>query len=300
MIGDFGEADPEIVRNTGLNIYNIKFTIVYGKEMHETGVISDDGLKITTKGMMGICELEWITEDEAAALEAEGDPVEAPPGDYKIQPDYQGKLLWITGPPGLGKSTSAQLLGRNHGYVYYEGDCFGSCMNPYIPKDVDNPSMAQVNQRALKGEGVEKRIMICKGANDPFEKILKGEELDEEDKQKFYAFYACMCDDILSERKRIGGDWAIATVAFTRALRDHIRSILGPDLIFVILSMDKEEVRKRVLARHHGDEQTQEMMEPINKLCEPVGDDEENAVSVTVTTDMTREDVMNKILDLIK
>jgi len=300
MIGDFGVADPEIVRTTGLNIYTIKFTIVYGKEMHETGVISEDGLKITTKGMMGICELEWITEEEAAALEAEGDPIEAPPGDYKIQPDYQGKLLWITGPPGLGKSTSAQLLGRNHGYVYYEGDCFGSCMNPYIPKDVDNPSMAQVNQRALKGEGVEKRIMICKGANDPFEKILKGEELDEEDKQKFYAFYGCMCDDILSERKRIGGDWAIATVAFTRALRDHIRSILGPELIFVILSMDKEEVRKRVLARHHGDEQTQEMMEPINKLCEPVGDDEENAVSVTVTMDMTREDVINKILDLIK
>ena len=44
-----------------------------------------------------------------------GDPIEAPPGPYKIQPDNQGKLLWITGSPGVGKSTSAQLLGRKKG-----------------------------------------------------------------------------------------------------------------------------------------------------------------------------------------
>merc|ERR1712106_1029963 len=130
----------------GQKFSNIQFMVTYGKDIYETGVISEDGLKITTKGMMGICELEWITEEEAAALEAEGDPIEAPPGDYKIQPEYQGKLLWITGTPGLGKSTSAQLLGKKHGYVYYEGDCFAGLKNPYIPKDVDSPPMAQVNQ----------------------------------------------------------------------------------------------------------------------------------------------------------
>merc|ERR1712106_906950 len=43
-MGDFGDADPEIVKITGV---------------------------------MGISELEWITEEEAAALEAEGDPIEA-------------------------------------------------------------------------------------------------------------------------------------------------------------------------------------------------------------------------------
>merc|ERR1712123_30325 len=299
MIGDFGEADPEIVKTTGQKICNIRFSVSFGKEMHETGVISEDGLRITVKGMMGMTELEWITEEEAAALEAKGEPIDAPPGDYKIQPEYQGKLLWITGAPGLGKSTTAQLLGRNHGYVYYEGDCFGNFVNPYIPTDVDNPSMAQVNQRALKGEGMDKRAEICKQANEAFMVILNGGELDAEEKKKFFAFYGCMSEDILFERRRIGGNFAIAAVAFTRELRKHIRSILGPELTFVILSMDKEEVRKRVLARHHGEEQAAEFMEPINKLCEPIGDDEENAVSVTVTTDMTREDVINKILDLV-
>ena len=224
VVGDFGEADPEIVKTTGQKFYNIQFTLdTLGQDVTETGVISKDGLKITMKGVMRICELEWITQEEAAALEAEGDPIEAPPGDYKIQPENQGKLLWITGTPGIGKSTSAQLLGKTHGYVYYEGDCFVGIKNPYIPRDADNPSMAQVSQRPLKGEGLEKRMEICKNGTDAFMGLMKGEELGAENTKKFFGFYSALCDDILSERKRIGGDWAIATIAFTRALRDHIR-----------------------------------------------------------------------------
>ena len=118
-VGEFGEADPEIVKTTGQKFYNIEFSYSLGNEMTELGVVSEDGLQITTKGVMGISALEWMTEEEAAALEAEGDPIEAPPGEYKIQPEYLGKLLWITGQPGLGKSTSAQLLCKEYGYVYY-------------------------------------------------------------------------------------------------------------------------------------------------------------------------------------
>ena len=67
----------------------------------------------------------------------------------------------VTGPPGFGKSTTAQLLSREHGYVYYEGDCFSGLRNPYIPADVENPSMAQMRQRMLVGEGVEERREVC-------------------------------------------------------------------------------------------------------------------------------------------
>ena len=41
--------------------------------------------------------------------------MEAPPGPYKIQPEVQGKLVLLTGAPGAGKSTTAQLLGRMKG-----------------------------------------------------------------------------------------------------------------------------------------------------------------------------------------
>ena len=54
------------------------------------------------------------------------------------------------GPPGAGKSTSAQLLSRSEGYVYYEADCFGTFMNPFIDPNVEEPSLAQVSQRPLK------------------------------------------------------------------------------------------------------------------------------------------------------
>jgi hypothetical protein len=221
-LGDFGEADPEIYKTTGQNSYNIEFIYTFGKDFIEPGVVSEDGFKITTKGIMGVTVLEWMSEKEAEAFEADadGDPIKAPPGPYKIQPDYLGKFLWITGAPGLGKSTSAQLLSKNYGYVYYEGDCFERCQNPYIPADVTNPTMAVFSQKPLKGEGLDTRMQHCKKAVGMFMEIFNGKEFDLEVAKEFYS---CMCDDILSERKRIGGDWVIAFIAFTRNLRDHIR-----------------------------------------------------------------------------
>ena len=52
---------------------------------------------------------------EAAASEEEGDHIDAPPAPYKIQTENLGTPLWSIGPPGLGKSISAQMLVRNHG-----------------------------------------------------------------------------------------------------------------------------------------------------------------------------------------
>ena len=63
-----------------------------------------------------------------------------------------GRILWISGAPGMGKSTSAQLLGRYHGYVYYEADCFGGLKNPFNNLDSDNPTLDQIKMKNLKGK----------------------------------------------------------------------------------------------------------------------------------------------------
>ena len=57
---------------------------------------------------------------------------------------------FVLGPPGAGKSTSAQLLARSEGYVYYEADCFGLFVNPFIDPNLDEPTLAVSNQRPLK------------------------------------------------------------------------------------------------------------------------------------------------------
>ena len=60
-------------------------------------------------------------------------------------------MVWLSGAPGMGKSTSAQILGRDKGYVYYEADTFGLMKNPFLDLNTDNPSMSQWSQKKLKG-----------------------------------------------------------------------------------------------------------------------------------------------------
>ena len=88
----------------------------------------------------------------------EVDSIETPPCFNKLEPERQGKLVWISGPPGLGKSTTAQLLSRKHGYVYYEGDCFFMVRNPYIPPNAQEASLATLEQNKLVGVGVQVEV----------------------------------------------------------------------------------------------------------------------------------------------
>ena len=76
--------------------------------------------KVLTHELLRVAIDILILQDEADEIDAdEGDPIDAPPGPYKIQPEYQGRLVWLTGPPGTGKSTTAQLLGRLKGRKMY-------------------------------------------------------------------------------------------------------------------------------------------------------------------------------------
>ena len=59
-------------------------------------------------------------------------------------------LFGNSGPPGAGKSTSGQLLGRNHGFIYYEADCFMQLLNPYVDLNIDEPTLAQGHQTPMK------------------------------------------------------------------------------------------------------------------------------------------------------
>jgi len=296
--GDFGEADAMVREATGQSILNMELSVSVNDDHHkELGVITENGAKLTTQSSMGLHEYNKISKEEAELVMDEGDPIDAPPTQYKIQPENQGCLLWFSGPPGLGKSTSAQLLARENGYVYYEADCFNSCKNPYIPVDVPDPTMAQLKQRPLKGEGLEHRMEVIGKVMREFGLFLKGEEYE---KAFFDNYYTLMCEDIRGEKERIGGDWAIAHCTMTRDMRDFIRTKLGPDFIFVLLEMDLDTTKERLRKRHHGDEQAVEMLAALNEKCDPAGDGEENVVTVKVTKEMSPQDVIKKTMEIVE
>ena len=156
----------------------------------------------------------------------QGDPISCPPGPYQLQPHHQGRFVFLTGAPGLGKSTTAQLLARLRGFVYYEEDCFHQLRNPYIPLSAENPTMEQEYQRNLTGQGREEREQVCKKSGQAFEKLLKNQKLSKIEEEYFDQQYNLLCGDISRERLRIGGDWVIAGVLLTKHHRDLIRSDL--------------------------------------------------------------------------
>ena len=100
-------------------------------------VISEDGNTIHTFGIWSDLECyKWQSEDDLKHLAEDRDPALEPTCHYKIQPENQGKLVWLTGTPGSGKSTVGHLMSKEAGYVYFEGDCVDNYLNPFISPDL--------------------------------------------------------------------------------------------------------------------------------------------------------------------
>ena len=112
-----------------------------------------------------------------------------------------------------------------------------------------------------------------------------------------------MANDILKQRQRIGGDWSIAFAVFSRKQRDIIRKILGPDVIFMVLNLTKDCTKKRLASRHGdsdvADKFTTRLLE-FTKFYEKAGEDEENTFNIIIEEDMNADNVIDKVMDIIK
>ena len=170
--GSYEETLPEIEKVTGKKNYDVEMTY-WGGVLKSRGSLTDDGSRIIMPALFTpngeLEEFYWMSKEEFEELRDAGEPIEAMSCPYRIQPESLGKLLWISGPPGAGKSTSAQLLCKNTGFVYFEADCTMKHANPYIPADVENPSMAQMYQKHLKVSTNHHNGQICikSGVVDP-------------------------------------------------------------------------------------------------------------------------------------
>jgi gluconate kinase len=294
--GDFGEAHPDVAKESGKFKNDVEIT-AYGGAFKPHAVLSDDGMKMTYYGMQHAVDImEWKSEEEIAEFKMTGDPIDAIPHEYKEQPEKQGKILWLSGAPGLGKSTSGLLMSRKENYVYYEADCFMNHLNPYVPTDVDEPTLAMMSQKFLRGVPQQRIDDVSDGVCHFFA-MGDGKEYDV---QKLCAYYSAMAEDVGKEQKRIGGDFVVAQAVPTRALRDHIRTKLGSNLIFVVLHMSREDQMNRIKARHGDEESLTDLLTKLYNHYEPATEDEPNAIHVLITKDMSKDDVVSKILKLVK
>jgi len=296
--GSFDKTPSDIAEKTGKDNYDVEFTFSTGMKMY--AVLTENGSKIVLKSFLDsgkLEELTWMSSEELKDLIDSGDSLDAISCPYKIQPENKGKFLWLSGPPGAGKSTSAQLLSRNSGFVYYEGDCTMRDANPYIPSDVENPSMAQTRQKHLKGITKEhfEKIGLLKDYYFSLHNKSPNEELGK-------TGYKYMAECLKYERQRIGGDWVVAQAVPSRNMREVIRKVLGNDLIFIILSLKRETTLERLIKRH-GDGAVAKTMTDVymgfEEFYELKGENEENTFEITITKDMNPNIVAEKILEIV-
>ena len=128
-------------------------------------------------------------------------------------------------------------------------------------------------------------------------------------------FYVLLCEDIIKERLKLGGNWVINQAVYTRKSRDVIRDIFGEEFKFVILLMDPELQAQRLGKRctigfgeagklsgevsEDAMEEAKKEMTKFTKGFEAVQPDEPNTLALNITEDKSVKDVADKIMEFV-
>jgi len=243
--GDFGPAPEEVqIVAGGIENYNIEMSYMDGK-WKVLGIVTNDRENVHFLGFhKDVTQFQWLSDVKLRKFLDDRDFFDSPSCPYKIQPENQGKLIWLSGPPGAGKSTTAQLLGRHDGYVYFEADAIASFLNPFVPTDVENPTIAAFRQKPLKGVSRE-FIHDMSLIKSEFQKMQQG-KFDEVDFNKLKSFFGAIAKTIDGQRKRVGGNFSVAHAVNSQEIRESVRQII-PDVIFITLTLTRETQRKIII-----------------------------------------------------
>merc|ERR1719158_1835213 len=284
--GVFSAADRRGLESTGKENYDVEIYYVH-HDWRTYGVLSEDGKKIT---MMDGNVMELMDEEAKKNLIVEQDPADDPPNTY--EKSEMGKIIWISGLSGMGKTTTAKLLQEKEGFVNYEGDCFLMGYNPYVGAAPKGPSY--FGTRPLAGITQERKDVCKLAMNEGYMNgVLKGKAVD----PKIWSdFYTLLCEDILKERAKLGGRWVVNQAVYSKVAREVIRDKLGDDLTMVVLVSDDQTLQMERLAKRalgegnttqEARKESEESMKRRTGGGDAVEDDEPNTYAVKVTKAMT-------------
>jgi len=293
--GVFTNTDRRGLELTGQDHYDIEIYDVL-RERDSHGVVSEGGRKIT---LMNGDILELLDKEGIEKLKTR-DPADDPPNNYTPQPDNMGPIFWISGLAGMGKTTTAKILQEKEEFVNYEGDCFMMGLNPYV--GAAPQGFSYFGTRSLSGIPQDRKD-ICKMAMEKgYKEILKGNPVDP---KVWEDFYTLLCDDILRERRKLGGGWVVGQGIYTKTAREVVRKRLGDDLTMIVLE-DGENIQvERLAARALGSGEisqearkaAEERMATISGGHEAVEQDEVKTYAINVTKAMTPEDIARLVLN---
>merc|ERR1712008_265158 len=96
--GDFGPAHEDVQKASGgVTNYNIEMNVFPCMD-HNFGIVSEDGETIFSWGNIAgklLTILKWQSEEDLKRLSDDREQFETPSCTYKIQPENQGKLVWL-------------------------------------------------------------------------------------------------------------------------------------------------------------------------------------------------------------
>ncbi len=222
-----------------------------------------------------------------ARLSQEGRPVYSCPYLPRAEARNAGRLLWLSGANGAGKTTIAAALVETGDWVGYEGDCFLFHLNPYTDSPPNGVPGGGWRPERFAGVPPDE-IVACKHALQGLKEIVSGDTVD--CTMVWAPFYRALCADVLRERTRLGPGWnmVVSQAVFTREARDLVRGLLGPDLCLVILDIPVDLQAERLAARFKM--RSTEAVKGMERFCrgfEPADESEvgERTLSLKVTRD---------------
>ena len=107
-----------------------------------------------------------------------------------------------------------------------------------------------------------------------------------------------MANDLLEHKKSLGGNFAVEFAVADREARDLLRSLLGPDLVFIVLNLSKDCLEDR-LRRIYGGKGAKELQNTFSKF-RPAENDEEGAYNVMIQADTSRDEILREISKIFK
>ena len=111
-------------------------------------------------------------------------------------------------------------------------------------------------------------------------------------------FFKVMANDLLEHKKSLGGNFAVEFAVADREARDLLRSLLGPDLVFIVLNLSKDCLEDR-LRRIYGEKGAKELQNTFSKF-RPAENDEEGAYNVIIQADTSRDEILREISKIFK